>query len=692
MISFLFFRDEDLFDQEIKIPQVNSDSLISIEMIKKAVDLLAESTSFLSDFEVLNEQIPVVQTTINGLIAGPDRSLADLFNLTDWASTLTESKPLKPPTAPPSRSPSTSPSLSPSKSPSALPSMSPSTSPTISPTRMPTTSPSKSPTIQTISAQFVKISLSGSSKTINILEVQVFDDENTNVAAASGTNEAVATQSSTFINDVDASCPASYANDGNTGTIDDPSVCQYIAHTQTNSEDPWWMVNMNALMQIKRVVVWNRSDCCTDRLTNATVSLLDENSNVVAEVASIGDTTNILSIELGADDFIMLFTRAPTTSPSLSPSASPSRSPSTSPSSSPSKSPSTSPSRSPSTSPSLSPSKSPSLSPSVNIGPMIKLSDLLSKMRRALSSTMKPDLSTGELPPVPDLNIFQFTAGTNCANNNKAVSIDIIDIASGGLEITICTFIDYELEGQLSADGLLEELEESISLDLDAGYVLKGAFSAGIKITVTSLTESPSIELDPIITQLEMQSSLSGMASLGLITATVSGNAAMQGNFSLAYCPDCSGTYSPDDNYERAGGNSSFYFSRLIGYNLDGALELSVGISGVEVGVGVGISIEDDDVFDDDPPAIQLPDAQSLIDSMKFSPQTAVNMLQLVDAMLAQASGNKAFDAQIPLLDTSVKSIINIGTVFTSALFEIFVQVQPFEDRASKSLTIKGCV
>ena len=67
-------------------------------------------------------------------------------------------------------------------------------------------------------------------------------------------------------------------------------------------------------------------------------------------------------------------------------------------------------------------------------------------------------------------------------------------------------------------------------------------------------------------------------------------------------------------------------------------------------------------------------------------------MLQLVDAMLAQASGNKAFDAQIPLLDTSVKSIINIGTVFTSALFEIFVQVQPFEDRASKSLTIKGCV
>ena len=65
-------------------------------------------------------------------------------------------------------------------------------------------------------------------------------------------------------------------------------------------------------------------------------------------------------------------------------------------------------------------------------------------------------------------------------------------------------------------------------------------------------------------------------------------------------------------------------------------------------------------------------------------------MLQIVDTMLAQASGNAAFDAQIPLLDTSVKSIISIASIFTSAMFEFFVTVQPFEERAVKSLVIRG--
>ena len=55
-------------------------------------------------------------------------------------------------------------------------------------------------------------------------------------------------------------------------------------------------------------------------------------------------------------------------------------------------------------------------------------------------------------------------------------------------------------------------------------------------------------------------------------------------------------------------------------------------------------------------------------------------MLQVVDGILAQAMGNKAFDARIPLLGTSVKSLMNIGSVFTNAMFEVFVRVAPFED------------
>lgn len=121
-----------------------------------------------------------------------------------------------------------------------------------------------------------------------------------------------------------------------------------------------------------------------------------------------------------------------------------------------------------------------------------------------------------------------------------------------------------------------------------------------------------------------MLSDLSGSVSLGLFTATASGIASMSGSFSLGYCPSCDGTYLAD-NYERAGENSTFYFSRGIGYDLNGALSLTAGMPGVEVGAGVTLGISDANVFDEEPPVILLPNAQSLIDSMKFSPQTAVS-------------------------------------------------------------------
>ena len=348
---------------------------------------------------------------------------------------------------------------------------------------------------------------------------------------------------------------------------------------------------------------------------------------------------------------------------------------------------------------------------------MITLTELLYKMRNALGNITVPDL-----PSVPDLTNFELPPvlpSNNCNDNDKAIFLDI-NSASGELEITICTFLEFNLEGELSADGLLDELEEYIEVELDAGYALKGAFSTGIKITVASLTELPTIELDPIIAQLHLQADLSGTASLGLFEATVSGNGILQGQFKLGYCTSCGGTYlSESEGYQQAGQNSSFYFSRLIGYDLGGRLALTAGMPGAEdqLDFGVGLGIKDDNIFDDTPHVIELPTAKSLLDSMKFSPQNAVSksiicsfshvliilqflfhlklllysaMLQILDTTLAQATGNKAFDARIPLLDTSVKSIISVGSVFTSALFEFFVMVQPFNDRGRKSLLIKG--
>lgn len=65
-------------------------------------------------------------------------------------------------------------------------------------------------------------------------------------------------------------------------------------------------------------------------------------------------------------------------------------------------------------------------------------------------------------------------------------------------------------------------------------------------------------------------------------------------------------------------------------------------------------------------------------------------MLRLIDSMLAQATSNKALQIKIPLIDTSISDVIGIASIFTSALFEFFVMVEPFEDRTEKSLLIKG--
>ena len=47
---------------------------------------------------------------------------------------------------------------------------------------------------------------------------------------------------------------------------------------------------------------------------------------------------------------------------------------------------------------------------------------------------------------------------------------------------------------------------------------------------------------------------------------------------------------------------------------------------------------------------------------------------------------------KLPLLNTSIKDVIGIASVFTSALFEFFVTVKPMEDRDEllKSISIKG--
>lgn len=169
--------------------------------------------------------------------------------------------------------------------------------PSLAPTKTPSTSPSQSPVIPCgTQARKVKIE-STTQQSIHVFEVRVF---------SSGSNVAVgktATQSSTFQN-----FEASRAVDGSaksfSHTKDGFSVPSWEGDTS-----PWWEVDLGGLFHIDTVQILNRfcadpsdPDGCLCRLTNATLSLRDQN-DLVVESKSFGDTCGLLTLkESFADD------------------------------------------------------------------------------------------------------------------------------------------------------------------------------------------------------------------------------------------------------------------------------------------------------------------------------------------------------------------------------------------------------
>jgi hypothetical protein len=70
---------------------------------------------------------------------------------------------------------------------------------------------------------------------------------------------------------------ASSAVDGNTdGNFFNGSV----THT-TSMDNPWWTVDLGADHQIDEIRIWNRTDCCAERLNNVSVNVFAANGEVV---------------------------------------------------------------------------------------------------------------------------------------------------------------------------------------------------------------------------------------------------------------------------------------------------------------------------------------------------------------------------------------------------------------------------
>lgn len=92
------------------------------------------------------------------------------------------------------------------------------------------------------------------------------------------------------------SAPASRAVDGGTNGIWDNGS---VSHTEY-VDGAWWRVDLGSMRTVNDVSVWNRTDpCCTDRLANYHVDLLDENLAVVATRTHAGVSPTVASFDMG---------------------------------------------------------------------------------------------------------------------------------------------------------------------------------------------------------------------------------------------------------------------------------------------------------------------------------------------------------------------------------------------------------
>ena len=116
-----------------------------------------------------------------------------------------------------------------------------------------------------------------------------------------------AIQSSTYI----ASSEARNVFDGNKGQ--NANLGGSCSHTTNQDTKPWLQVDLERKALIRKVVIYNRVDCCSDRLQNANVTVADtsdmlQNKKLCVHISAITTPNNIQTFAC-EDDIIGRFVR-----------------------------------------------------------------------------------------------------------------------------------------------------------------------------------------------------------------------------------------------------------------------------------------------------------------------------------------------------------------------------------------------
>jgi hypothetical protein len=157
----------------------------------------------------------------------------------------------------------------------------------------------------TVTAQYVRVqrnadSLDGGQNAISLAEVDILGSSLFNYAnLALGST---ATQSSTLTNT--ANPDASKAVDGNFATAFSAGT---TTHTNPGAGGPvFWETALPQLANINEIAIYNRGDCCQDRLSNFRVSIFDGDNEIWGEdyFTDSGNAGSLFSIQEDAGGFI----------------------------------------------------------------------------------------------------------------------------------------------------------------------------------------------------------------------------------------------------------------------------------------------------------------------------------------------------------------------------------------------------
>ena len=116
------------------------------------------------------------------------------------------------------------------------------------------------------SVKFIRIEIPGSNKILSLAEVEVFVNDK-NIATLGK-----ATQSA-----VDFGGVPERAIDGNTNGDFGKAT---VSSTPVRSVNPYWQLELAYEVQVNKIIIWNRTDCCVERLSNFKVLLLDSNKKI----------------------------------------------------------------------------------------------------------------------------------------------------------------------------------------------------------------------------------------------------------------------------------------------------------------------------------------------------------------------------------------------------------------------------